>query len=366
MGKSYTRRELERYVGDISQVAGIKLYEFTDGKARGTRAVDFKTGSGFNFTVLLDRCMDISAADYRGRSLCWRSSTKEVSPSFYQPEGLGWLYGFFAGLLTTCGLTHTGAPSPEEGQGLHGRAANTPASDISLVSEWRGNEYVMSVSGTITEVSVFGAMLRLTRTITTFLGEKCLLIDDVVENIGPRSSPHMILYHINAGFPVLSEDSRLLLPVRKVIPRDAPAEEGKRMFDSFQEPTTNFAERCYYHELAARRGQTCVALVNPELDDGEGFGLYVRFDKRQLPQFMQWKMLGPKEYVCGIEPCTNREGGKAAERKAGRLINLRPGARREYNLEVGVLSGAGEIRAFRREVRTLTGGKRPKFGSAAS
>ena len=96
------------------------------------------------------------------------------------------------------------------------------------------------------------------------------------------------------------------------------------LFDSFEEPTAGYAEKCYYHDLAAHRGQTCAAIVNPEID--EGFGAYVRFDKRQLPQLVQWKMIGRKEYVCGVEPCSNRLGGAAAERKAGRLITLRPGA----------------------------------------
>jgi len=44
-------------VGDISLIAGIKRYEFIDGKAKGLEAIDIKTGSGFNFTVLPGRGM---------------------------------------------------------------------------------------------------------------------------------------------------------------------------------------------------------------------------------------------------------------------------------------------------------------------
>ena len=66
------------------------------------------------------------------------------------------------------------------------------------------------------------------------------------------------------------------------------------------------------------------AVVNPNLD-GNGFGVYVRYDKTQLPEFIQWKMMGNQEYVCGIEPGTNWAGGKEAEKKAKRLITLRPG-----------------------------------------
>lgn len=50
---------LQRHIGDISQVVGLKRYVFAEGKARGMEAVDVKTGVGFNFTVLPGRGMDI-------------------------------------------------------------------------------------------------------------------------------------------------------------------------------------------------------------------------------------------------------------------------------------------------------------------
>jgi hypothetical protein len=50
-GKDYSKRELVKLVGDISQVAGMKKYELLDGKGRGVRAVDIWTGTGLCFTV---------------------------------------------------------------------------------------------------------------------------------------------------------------------------------------------------------------------------------------------------------------------------------------------------------------------------
>ncbi|HEX30258.1 TPA: DUF4432 family protein, partial [Candidatus Poribacteria bacterium] len=73
-GREFTRGELLRYVGDISQIAGLKRYELSEGNERGVEAVEFRTGSGFNFVVLPGRGMDISFAEYNGIPLCWRSS----------------------------------------------------------------------------------------------------------------------------------------------------------------------------------------------------------------------------------------------------------------------------------------------------
>ena len=65
-GEELSRQELLHRVGDMSQVADIRLFEFTNGNERGVRAAEFYTGSGLEFTVLLDRGMDIDDAKFKG------------------------------------------------------------------------------------------------------------------------------------------------------------------------------------------------------------------------------------------------------------------------------------------------------------
>ncbi|MHB8279268.1 MAG: hypothetical protein ACYDIA_16685 [Candidatus Humimicrobiaceae bacterium] len=60
-GKDLSKNEIIKKIGDISQLGGIKSYEFSDGKAKGIRAVDLKSPCGIDMTVLLDRAMDISS-----------------------------------------------------------------------------------------------------------------------------------------------------------------------------------------------------------------------------------------------------------------------------------------------------------------
>ena len=114
-GKSFTRAELTERGGDMRQFAGVRLGELGDGFERGVRTVDFRTGSGFDFTVLADRGLDIGAANFNGAALAWQSPTPYAHPAFYEPDGLGWLRGFGGGLMTTCGLTYFGAPNVDEG-----------------------------------------------------------------------------------------------------------------------------------------------------------------------------------------------------------------------------------------------------------
>jgi len=298
-----------------------------------------------------DRALDISAAEHSGRSLCWRSVTGETDPRFYQPEGLEWLYSFFGGLLTTCGLTQVGAPCEDEGKplGLHGRVSNIPAQEVHLQSGWDGDEYLIGVTGRVVEASVFGPCLSLTRSIFTFLGQDRIYLHDEVTNIGHDPAPQMILYHINVGFPILDAGSKILIPSRKAIPRDAVAAKGVATFSKSQLPTPGYREQVFFHELADERGSTMAGVVNPDLD----FGVYVGFNRKQFPCFTQWKMMGKGVYALGLEPGTNRPGGRAEERAAGRLQMLQPGQSATYDLEFGVLKDKDECEKFEQAVKNL-------------
>ncbi len=44
-----------KYIGNISQIGGVRPYELSDGWARKMRAIDINTGSGLHYTILPDR-----------------------------------------------------------------------------------------------------------------------------------------------------------------------------------------------------------------------------------------------------------------------------------------------------------------------
>jgi len=180
--KPLTRRELRRWVGRVEQVAGITPLVFDDGPARGVRVLRFRTGGGLAFDILPDRGMDLGAAEYAGKPLAWLSPTGVVGPSFYEPEG--WLQSFGGGLLVTCGLRNVGPPGEREGEtfGLHGRASNTPASDVWSEERWDQEGCALRAGGEIRESRVFGPNLVLRRTVSARLGEPGVRIEDEVEN----------------------------------------------------------------------------------------------------------------------------------------------------------------------------------------
>ena len=320
-------------------MAGIEPFVFDEWPACGVRALRFRTG-GLSFDVLRDRGMDLGAAEYRGAPLAWLSPTGVVSPSFYEPEGEGWLRSFGGGLLVTCGLQNVGEPSFRDGEklGLHGRISNTPAALLAREARWEGENCVLEARGEVRESRVFGANLVLKRTVSARVGEPRVRIEDTVINEGFRTEPLMLLYHINLGWPLLDETARLVGPgdpEEPPEPRDAEAREGLADWDAFAAPTPGFRERVFYHSPRADAdGWAEARLENPSLEGG--MALSVRFRPEELPQFVQWTMTGEGTYVLGLDPATCRVGGYEREEAEGRVIHLSPGESRRFRLQIEV------------------------------
>lgn len=358
-GKDYRHSDLMRRAGSIQQVGGVRLVTMGDGAERGVRVLEFRTGTGFEFDVIVDRAMDIGRCEQSGRALGWLSDVGYAGPWYYEPEGLGWLRGFYGGLLTTCGLEHALQPAedtaaqyrypgkPTEAYGLHGRISDRPARLTGYGERWEGDQCVLWAQGEVLQAAVFGEHLLLRRRIEARLGESRLSIQDEVENVGFDRTPHMFLYHVNIGFPVVDDGSEILAPERNVSALGDYAVDGYTCLDA---PMPDHVERVYEHELAAEPdGIVPVGIVNRAL----GLGVYQLYNQGQLPHHFVWRMLGEGTYVVGIEPCTNRPAGRLDARSRGELIELAAGERRSYSLELGALTDSAAIEAFEQRVRAL-------------
>ena len=341
---------LQRRIGDISQIAGLKRYSFTEGKAKGIEAIDVKTGSGLSFTVLPGRGMDIAWAEFKGIPFSYISKTGIVSPQYYESNGFEWLRTFFAGLLTTCGLSNVGGPCNEEHPvlgdrqfGLHGRISNIAADHVSVKEEWKGDDFTMMISGRMRESVLHGENLVLKRTIKTSLGAKSFFIHDAVENEGLDDHPLMVLYHINIGYPVIDENSRFICNSKEIIPVGNRSKETIDSFSQMHAPVKGESEHLFFHDFKSDKdGMTCCGIINPDLE----FGVYLKYSKNQLPNFSQWKMLAEAEYVMGMEPGNCNPVGRVEAKRKGSIEILKAGERKEIDMEIGILSTRKEIDEF--------------------
>jgi len=356
-GRVMTRQALARRTGRLEQVAGVRLVTLGDGTERGVRVLEFRTGTGYEFDVLVDRAMDVGRCEFRGRSLAWLSAPGVVAPWYAEPKGLGWFRAWGGGMLVTCGLDHTllgGIDDasqfhqdvrPTEEYGLHGRIGFIPARLTGYGERWEGDECHLWAEGVVRQAAVFGETLELRRRIEARVGESRFSVCDEVVNVGFNASSHMYLYHVNVGWPVVDEGAEYLIPADDGVP---VAVYETASYRRLTQPTRGAREECYEHEvLAGPDGRVPVAVVNRE----RGVGVYQLYRRDQFPFHTMWRMLGEGDYAVAMEPTTNRDAGRFDARERGELTFLEPGESRRYDLEVGVLDGVGEIDAFAHRVR---------------
>ncbi|QHT59577.1 aldose 1-epimerase family protein [Paenibacillus lycopersici] len=340
-GRPYTRREIEARVGRMEQIGGIRRMTLAEGNETGTSVIAVTTGAGLAYEVTPDKGLDISAASFAGASLAWQSANGDAHPSYYDDQGTAWLRTAAGGLFMTCGLMNVGSPGTVDGvaYGQHGRAHHTPAKQVSAESVWCGDELELRVRGVLEETSMFGGHLRLRREIRSRAGENAIMISDTVENAGFRACPHMMLYHFNFGYPLMTEETRLTFPGGRVAAREA--EVPVDGYDRWEPPNADYAERVYYHELPQTADGWAEVAVKQErfpLGGGHTAPMAVRlaWTTDTLPRLVQWKMPGAGVHALGIEPANCGVEGMAVERERGTLRMLEPGETVHYELKLTI------------------------------
>ena len=331
--REWTRRELEARVGRLEQVGGIRRFTLNEGLEAGVEQVQVRTGAGLAFYVSPARGLDISLAEFCGSALSWQAANGDVHPAYFDDTGLAWLRTAAGGLLMTCGFTQMGAPNVDQGQvlGLHGRAHHLPARQVAAEGRWRGDEYRMRVAGVVEESIVFGDHIRMTREIGASLGSNRVTLTDVFENIGFAPAPLTLLYHFNFGYPLMDEQTVVLFPSRKVVPRedDTPLEG----YTTWQAPTPGHRERVYLHEdlITDQNGWTTATIHNPTFPLGAGVApvpLTVRlaWSTVTLPGLGTMAHAGCGRVCAGDRADERQRARRAASRADGSLVTLAPGA----------------------------------------
>ncbi len=354
-GRDLDRPTLARLAGDVSALGGVRSVVLDNGVERGVRALEFRTGTGLAFDVLVDRAMDIGPAEHGGRSFGWRSATGFRHPALHEyrdEDGLAWLRSF-SGLVVTAGLDHTLFTAEVDASqyrypfrtsvwnGLHGRVANIPAHLLGYGEEWRTeNACTLWAEGEVRQAAIFGEHLRLRRRIEADLGGNLIRLIDIVTNCGFDATPHMLLYHINLGWPLVDDGARLVAPIARTRWSTDSVREQRVSYQRFPTPRSGFVEQVYAHDLVADDdGRVCATVVNERL----GLAVQVEWSAGEFPYFFEWLHLREGAYAVGLEPSTHDVGGEAAARADGSMIWLGAGESRSYHTTFNVLDSADQI-----------------------
>jgi len=340
----------KRVVSSIDQYAGARQYCFDDGLARGMRAIDVYTGSGFEFTILPDRGLDIASARFRGVPVAYVSKVGLKNPSICYPDSRGdFLRYFIGGLVSTCGLDNVGEDCHLEGSyyPMHGRNMITPSENLCIRKYWEGNDYFVTVQGDLRFAALFGENITINRSITIKMGENKLRIVDKIVNESSIDQPIMLMYHCNFGFPIASPNSFVISNHNhhEYFDKQSAAMAKDRLkFD--EEIPREYNQRTYtLHE--PRNSVVKAGVINPEIE----LGAYVECFKDQLGSFTQWMQLAEQDYVIGLEPGTCNPIGRRRAVEEGRITIIEAGETAVKELTIGLLVGIEEIESYHNTIK---------------
>ncbi len=317
------------YVGNELQVAGVEEYQLCGGKGAGMRIFSVTNGKGMEMQISPDRNGDITRLRCHGINLSYMSPCGYVAPAYYDNIGINWLGSFTAGFLTTCGLESVGSPCEDQGEilSLHGSIANQPCAH----AYWIENDDAFVIHSVTKDETLFGRKLRITREITISKEENAFTLFDTIQNTGDKEEPLEVLYHMNMGYPLLDEDSQLTIPSIAVTPRDAHAAEDMENWMHMEKPQMGYQERCYYHRFGDAYG--VAEIYQPK----KNIGLRITFDAEQLDGFVEWKMMGYRDYVLGLECGNCYPDGRNIMRQTGMLKFIQPGEEKHYRVHVKII-----------------------------
>ncbi len=346
-GSEINRDDLRRLTGSPEQAFGAELFERLDGRERGVRVVRLRSGE-IEIEVVVDRALDISHASVRGIPMAWISPTGVASPALAENAGWGPFRTFFGGLLTTCGLDHTLGPVEVEtpwyqypGQStrafpLHGRISTTPAILRGYGVDWEAEEPAVFVRGEVRQATVFGECLTMEREIRIPIGSGEIQLRDRVRNDGYAPTPHMVLYHVNAGWPLLGPHARVVVVGGE--PRVATPAAKDADWHAVESPARGVVEQVWEHTpLVDQTGRGYAAIINTDIGDGRAAALEVRWDMATLPRLFQWRVMSESNYVVGLEPGNLPLEGREVAAANGDLVMIEPGASIDHKLDLRLI-----------------------------
>jgi hypothetical protein len=276
----------------------------------GVRVLAFSTGGGLDFSVLIDRSLDIGPLSWRAMPVGWISPAGFLHPAGHDPHADGGR-GFnrlFSGFLVTGGLEHIRQPA--NGHPLHGSLPFTPATLTASGTAKANGVAVLFCEG---EVEQPGYRLR--RRIEAAVGGSTLAIFDEVENTASSSQRQASLYHFNIGLPALETGTVV-------------KQGGEQRLGPLRIPDETMPSDSASYPVRGAEGICTVLTPRCSIE--------FAWDAVALPHLQLWQDIRPGTAVLSVEPCTSERlpGGLSGEEK-----QLAPGEVRRYSLGVS-LGGA--------------------------
>ncbi|WP_045880571.1 aldose 1-epimerase family protein [Pseudomonas chlororaphis] len=328
-----------------AQPFSVSLRTLHGGRQEGVSIVDIDNGA-MKLSVVPTRGMNVLQASVGEVRLGWDSPVKEVvNPAFIELNGrggLGWLEGFNE-LVTRCGYEWVGHPGLDNGEllTLHGRAANIPASKVTLHIDEQP-PYAISLRGELKEQAFKKVDFSVATELVTEPGSSGFALNDTLTNNGDYPKEYQALYHSNFSTPFLEEGAKFAAPVRQVSPFNDKAKADLATWQTYRGPTRDYDETVYnVVPYADANGETLTALHNK----AGNLGVAVSFNTRQLPVFSLWKNTDTRGqgYVTGLEPGTSFSYNRRYQRPLNLVPTIGAKEQRQFQIRYHLLADKAAV-----------------------
>lgn len=294
----------------------------------GSRVIDVRLAGGLSFEVLPQRGLDIGALWHRGSPVSWRSAVPLAARNASGPTS-EFLSRFTGGMLVTCGLENIGPA--HDGLPMHGSHHATPATDVAYRREVVDDDIVVTVSGLIGCITLFGRRFTVERSIVSRTGTPRLDVTDRIHNEGLAPAPVALLYHVNFGAPFLDEGTRVVVESEATSAGAIGACEVRPQCDTlasedastFPHPEPTLEESVFEH--VSPRGRVIVA-------PRQGGQAILEWNVATLPRLFQWVWPARGGWALGIEPSNSPLFGEERSHPHAGAPVLEPGG----TIETGI------------------------------
>ena len=323
----------------------ITLRTLHGGRQEGVSIVEIDNGT-MKLAVVPTRGMNVLHASVGDVRMGWDSPVKDVvNPAFIELNGrggLGWLEGFNE-LVTRCGYEWVGHPGMDNGEllTLHGRAANIPASKVTLQVDEKP-PYAIRLKGELKEQAFKKVDFSVKTELVTEPGSASFTLNDTLTNNGDYPKEYQALYHSNFSTPFLEQGARFEAPVKQVSPFNDKAKGDLADWQTYRGPTRDYDETVFnVVPYSDDKGDTLTVLRN----QAGSLGVAVGFNTRQLPVFSLWKNTDTQGqgYVTGLEPGTSFSYNRRFQRPLGLVPTIAPKEQRQFQISYSLLADKGAV-----------------------
>ncbi|MCF5622600.1 aldose 1-epimerase family protein, partial [Pseudomonas syringae] len=238
---------------------------------------------------------------------------------------------------------------------LHGRAANIPASKVTLQIDEKP-PYAIRLKGELKEQAFKKVDFSVQTELVTEPGSTSFSLNDTLTNNGDYPKEYQALYHSNFSTPFLEQGARFEAPVKQVSPFNENAKGDLGDWQTYRAPTPDYDETVYnVVPYGDAKGDTLTVLHNK----AGSLGVSVGFNTKQLPVFSLWKNTDTKGqgYVTGLEPGTSFSYNRRFQRPLNLVPTIAPKEQRQFQISYSLLADKGAVDKALGQIKTIQDGR---------